>query len=228
MPLTIARLEKGEAQPEEDTLVRLAEALEFPISFFESDDPENLLTDAVSFRSLSKMSAKERDAALTAGELALQVSDWVDQNFDLPEPDLLDLGQEACPEAAAQALRSYWGLGSRPIESMIALLETKGVRVFALEEKNQSVDAFSFWRDERPHVFLNTMKTAERSRFDSAHELAHLVLHRHAGSNKSRVAEADADSFASSFLMPADDVRCLLYTSPSPRDQRGSRMPSSA
>ena len=25
-----------------------------------------------------------------------------------------------------------------------------------------------------------------------------------------------------------DDVSCLLYTSPSPRDQRGSRMPSSA
>ena len=24
------------------------------------------------------------------------------------------------------------------------------------------------------------------------------------------------------------DMRCLLYTSPSPRDQRGSRMPSSA
>ena len=26
----------------------------------------------------------------------------------------------------------------------------------------------------------------------------------------------------------AEDLRCLLYTSPSPRDQRGSRMPSSA
>ena len=26
----------------------------------------------------------------------------------------------------------------------------------------------------------------------------------------------------------AEDVDCLLYTSPSPRDQRGSRMPSSA
>ena len=25
-----------------------------------------------------------------------------------------------------------------------------------------------------------------------------------------------------------DDIACLLYTSPSPRDQRGSRMPSSA
>ena len=27
---------------------------------------------------------------------------------------------------------------------------------------------------------------------------------------------------------PQQDVDCLLYTSPSPRDQRGSRMPSSA
>ena len=27
---------------------------------------------------------------------------------------------------------------------------------------------------------------------------------------------------------PAHSVPCLLYTSPSPRDQRGSRMPSSA
>ena len=29
-------------------------------------------------------------------------------------------------------------------------------------------------------------------------------------------------------FMPLDTLTCLLYTSPSPRDQRGSRMPSSA
>ena len=29
-------------------------------------------------------------------------------------------------------------------------------------------------------------------------------------------------------MMAANDWICLLYTSPSPRDQRGSRMPSSA
>ena len=32
----------------------------------------------------------------------------------------------------------------------------------------------------------------------------------------------------SGFTAPDQDWRCLLYTSPSPRDQRGSRMPSSA
>ena len=30
------------------------------------------------------------------------------------------------------------------------------------------------------------------------------------------------------FKEPGDYITCLLYTSPSPRDQRGSRMPSSA
>ena len=33
---------------------------------------------------------------------------------------------------------------------------------------------------------------------------------------------------APSLKLPATDKVCLLYTSPSPRDQRGSRMPSSA
>ena len=31
-----------------------------------------------------------------------------------------------------------------------------------------------------------------------------------------------------SFWTDGDPLTCLLYTSPSPRDQRGSRMPSSA
>ena len=35
---------------------------------------------------------------------------------------------------------------------------------------------------------------------------------------------SEADMFATAYL----EIRCLLYTSPSPRDQRGSRMPSSA
>ena len=45
------------------------------------------------------------------------------------------------------------------------------------------------------------------------------------------VKEADAYIFDSIDLATDEQVRaypCLLYTSPSPRDQRGSRMPSSA
>ena len=37
-----------------------------------------------------------------------------------------------------------------------------------------------------------------------------------------------AGFFLPPLMFGADELSCLLYTSPSPRDQRGSRMPSSA
>jgi Zn-dependent peptidase ImmA (M78 family) len=86
---------------------------------------------------------------------------------------------------------------------MVHLLESKGVRVFALSENTKSVDAFSLWRRGVPYVFLNTFKTAERSRFDAAHELGHLILHKHGGAHGGgQEAEGQANSFASAFLMP--------------------------
>src|ERR1700742_2303507 len=93
---------------------------------------------------------------------------------------------------------------------MIKLLESKGVRVFSLAENTKTVDAFSSWRNEIPYIFLNTFKSAERSRMDAAHELGHLVLHKHGGPRQGRDAEAEANSFASSFLMPQADVRSRL------------------
>jgi Zn-dependent peptidase ImmA (M78 family) len=80
------------------------------------------------------------------------------------------------------------------------------VGVFSLSEDTKSVDAFSCWRNAVPFAFLNTFKSAERSRFDAAHELGHLVMHGHGAPQDSKQAESEADRFASEFLMPSDDV----------------------
>ena len=186
---TISRLENGSNPPDEATVEKLAKALGFPVDFFSDGDPEDINTDAVSFRSFSKMSAKERDAAISAGCLGLELSGWVEERFRLPKPNLLDLSYETNPEAAAVALRQYWGLGERPISNMLALLETQGIRLFSLSENTASVNAFSFWRDEKPFIFLNNFKTAESSIYDSAHELGHLVLHKHGDPKETRSAE---------------------------------------
>ena len=42
------------------------------------------------------------------------------------------------------------------------------------------------------------------------------------------VADSDEDGGDTDEDVPDQPEDCLLYTSPSPRDQRGSRMPSSA
>ena len=92
---------------------------------------------------------------------------------------------------------------------MVHLLEAKGARVFSLAENTRTIDAFSLWHNENPYVFLNVMKCSERSRFDAAHELGHLLLHRHGGP-KGRGAEDEANKFAMSFLMPESDVLAVI------------------
>ena len=204
--VTISRLEKFRNEPEPETVAALVKALEFPKEFFFGPDIDELNKDAASFRSLTSMTAKERDAALAAGALAFMLSDWVGDRFNLPEANLIDLSQERDPARAARTVRQHWALGEQPISNMIRLLEKMGVRVFSLAENTRNVDAFSCWRDGVPYVFLNTMKSAEHSRFDAAHELGHLVLHKHGGPQQGREAEQEANNFASSFLMPQADV----------------------
>lgn len=202
----ISRIEQGKAENiEQSTVDALATALEFPVDFFYGPDIDIPDQYAVSFRSLSAMTARERDASLMAGSFAFLISDWVSGRFNLPEVDLLDLRHEREPDSAAKALRSYWGLGEKPISNVVKLLESKGVRVFSLSEDTKNVDAFSCWRDGIPYIFLNTFKTAERSRFDALHELGHLTLHRH-GKPQGRQAEIEADKFASHFLIPSMDL----------------------
>lgn len=213
---SVTSYEKGTQEPERETLKRIALALNFPPNFFLADDVDELTPSIASFRALTKMSASQRDVALSAGSVALLLNEWIEQRFDLPTVDLPDLGREMAmdcqnsPEAAAEALRHHWGIGEAPIKNMITLLESKGIRVFSLAIDAREVDAYSMWYGGKPFVFLNTLKSAEHCRFDAAHELGHLVLHKH-GEPQGQEIEREANAFASAFLMPR---RSILANAP--------------
>lgn len=204
-PRSVSAYENGEFSPDTEKLQQLAKVLKFPVTYFSGSDIEELSPDSASFRALSRRTAGQRDSALGAGAFALLLNKWIEERFRLPAANIPDLGRETSPEAAAMALRRYWELGELPIKNMIHLLESHGVRVFSLAIDAAEVDAFSMWRDNTPFVFLNTRKSTEHSRFDAAHELAHLVLHRH-GAPQGQQAEREANAFASAFLMPRGSV----------------------
>lgn len=203
-PRMVTAYERGDKEPSETTVTRLAQALDFPKEFFLAPDLDQIPEEASSFRAATRMTARQRDRALASGALALSLSDWIEERFELPATSVPTY-QGVDPETAAEAVRGEWGLGLRPIANMLHLVEAHGVRVFSLVEECRDLDAFSFWRGSRPYALANTVKSAERRRMDLAHELGHLVLHWRGGA-RGRVAEREADQFASAFLMPAGSV----------------------
>ncbi|MDR9578675.1 XRE family transcriptional regulator [Acinetobacter nosocomialis] len=212
---------------DERILEKAAEILDFPLSFFYGNDIEKIHAESVSFRALTKMTARKRDMAISQTILAEMISDWIDLKFELPLPNVPDLHElrsdfssssideldevsedevnyylkYSYPEACADTVRKAWGLGEQPIPNLIALLESKGIRVFSLTDEAQDVDACCRWTSGRPFIFLNTSRTAERCRFDLAHELGHLVMHKH-GIIEGIHVEQEANAFASAFLLP--------------------------
>jgi Zn-dependent peptidase ImmA (M78 family)/DNA-binding XRE family transcriptional regulator len=205
-PKTVSRWEDGSRSPEPDTLEQVSAVLRMPVAFFMAEDLDELRQEAVSFRALSKMTARERDMSLTGGRLAVEIGAWLRSRFTLPEPNVPTL-EGWDPERAAVAVRERWGLGIAPINNMLDVLEAHGIHVFSLAGDCQSVDAFSFTREGQPHVLLNLAKTGERRRFDAAHELGHLVLHCGDEVPHGKDSEAQAQRFAAAFLMPATSIQ---------------------
>ncbi|MGV3617306.1 MAG: ImmA/IrrE family metallo-endopeptidase [Fimbriimonas sp.] len=202
----VAKWETGERDPG-DRLPALALALDFPEEFFYGEDVHSTDPAGVSFRRRRASTKALRERNVAAGDLAADVvSPGIHRYLELPEPDLPDLSGSD-PTAAARSLRQQWGLGSGPIANMVHLLEAKGVEVFFVNEASDCVDGFCLWRDDRPFVFLSTVKPdGARGRFDAAHELAHLVLHpgRDFEACPDDEAEREANAFASAFLLPAE------------------------
>ena len=208
----ITAYEDGTRHPAEDKIPHIASILEFPTTFFLCEEVELTPASAVSFRSRHALKASQRDKALRTSDIAAQViSPVLRKRFRFPAVEVPDLSAEG-PEGAARILRDIWKLGLGPIHNMVHLLESKGTEIYWLHEPSPCLDAFCFWRNDFPYIMLNSSVMAgDRCRFNLAHELGHLVLHRHEQKMDCANLEEQADQFASAFLLPFDAFR---YESP--------------
>lgn len=213
-PQAIALFESGKSKPTVQTASVIAVALGFDRRFFYVQEIETAEMHAVSFRSRRSMPATVRDKTLSSGEIGAGiVSPYIRDRFSLPSLALRDLsGTE--PEDAATSLRKEWQLGFGPIMNVVHLLEAKGVELYWFNERNEMVDAISFWWNGRPYALVSMReRPGERVRFDLAHELGHLVLHRWVNDLTAREVEIAANRFASAFLLPAAQFKseCPVY-----------------
>ena len=183
----------------------------------------DLSEQQVWFRSLRHSTMKQRRSAMGHGRFALLFFQWIEDHFRLPACDLpYEDAISMRPEQAATTLRADWGYGENPLPSMMSLVEAHGIRLFSLPPIGKVVEAFSFVFNDPPYIAVDVQKTAERIRFDIAHEIGHLVMHTAAASENRgadssdsmqevwRDFEGEAHSFASNLLMPAQRVKGVV------------------
>ena len=203
--VSLSTYENSHQDPTPQTLAALARALAVTEEFLTGDDLDEIPVESVSFRALSKMTARTRDRGLSSGRIALLINEWIEDRFSLPQSDVPSLtGRE--PATAAMEVRARWGLGEQPIGNLVHLLEAHGVRVFSLTDDTKDLDAYCLTWHGQPVILLSREKSGERHRFNAAHELGHLVLHGEDRAPNGAQAETEANQFAAAFLMPRTGV----------------------
>ncbi|MBI1360264.1 MAG: helix-turn-helix domain-containing protein [Alphaproteobacteria bacterium] len=212
---TVQRWEDGSATPEPDALRSLAEALNVRPEHFlrpllQSDRP-------VFFRSLA--STLKREKALQRARMSwlFDLSTALQEYIELPSVDIPDaMGRTSFKqlrnedlERIALQLREHWGLGQGPCVDVVAFMERSGFVVASEEMGTSRLDGLCRWRDEeqRPYVLLADDKMSfSRRQMDSAHEMAHAVLHRGVSAidfaENFELIEQQAFRLGSAFLLP--------------------------
>ncbi len=215
----VSTYELGTKSPEPETMQLICEALEQPISYFTSQSLPNFGTYGAKF--FRKVGADTKRRNLACGVLskwftsAVHVIDEIANlpavripQFEPSESGRSYYTEEEIEEFAEETRRSF-GLGWGPISNLIRLLEVHGISICRFELSGENVEAFSYWSGDRPFIFLSSDKdSAARARFDVAHELGHLCLHRWITEEeindpaRLKVIEAEANRFAGAFLLP--------------------------
>jgi Zn-dependent peptidase ImmA (M78 family)/transcriptional regulator with XRE-family HTH domain len=224
----ISAFEQGEKSPESDTMARIAVVLDQALSFFVTDDPPTFGDSSTRFLRAFGPDTKRRNLMCEVlGKWFVQTSRYFSDLVNFPAVDLPSASPKNVSgrynndeiEAAAEECRGHWGLGLGPISNVVGLFENKGITICRYEVAEDDIEAFSFWNGPRPFIFLSSRKdSAVRARFDAAHELGHLILHRWVGPEELedpktlRLIEAEANRFAGAFLLPRKSFPNEVYT----------------
>lgn len=220
-PTAIASYESGRSRPAAPTVARLCIVLGVEPGFFLAT-PGTARSQPVSlephYRSLRSTTQLVRNQATAYGWIVHDVAAVFDRHVEMPEMDVPAYASTyhdpPNPAASAKDLRETWNLGAEPIKHVLRLAENHGIICVFSPFQIASVDAYSFETKFRPIIILNPLKNDYyRQRWDLAHEIGHLVLHRDAEPG-GHMVEAEAHRFAAELLLPAQPVREQLPPRP--------------
>jgi len=217
-PTTISKWRSGQQSPEADALERLASVINVSPEWFTRQKPESMSLGLCRSNASAHVASRQMlEARLEwAQDIVLSLSEFVDfpvvklPKYEFDDPEKIG---DADIEQAANACRELWGLGRGAIPDLALAVEGAGIILIREETGVAQIEGVSTWSSStvlnRPFILLSADKgNAFRSRFDLAHELGHLVLHKHipraTEPQRHKLMEQQAHRFAGAFLLPAE------------------------
>lgn len=227
----VSQYESEQQTPRPEVMRKIEQVLNLPPAFFSRPVDEEPEEGRILFRSVTSATKPARTRMRRRYKWLKEITDYLQGFVSFPTADFPRLDTPRDPaeisrediEVLASKTREHWGLGRGPISNVVSLLESNGAVIARGMMEEDELDAFSEWREwhvdhAAPYVFLGADKqNAFRSRYDAAHELGHLVLHRnldkkHVDNERThKLIERQAYRFAGAFLLPADSFANAFY-----------------
>ena len=215
-PATISKWRAGTQAPERDALERLAGVVNVTPEWFTRVPGAKLSLPLFRSNASAHVAARAMLGARLewAQDVAAALMEYVDYpDVNLPSRDYTEPEEitDEDIETVAYECRDLWRLGRSAIQDLALAVEGAGVIVVREETGIAQIEGLSAWSAVlgRPLILLSADKNnGYRSRFDLAHEVGHLVLHRHiqrtTDNARHKLMEAQAHRFAGAFLLPAE------------------------
>lgn len=215
-PATISKWRAGTQAPEREALERLAGVVNVTPEWFTRHPAAKISTPL--FRSNASAHVAARAMLEARLEWAQDVGAALMEFVDYPEVNLParsyadpeEITAEDIEQAACEC-RDLWRLGRSMVQDLALAVEGAGIILVREETGIAQIEGLSAWSEVlgRPLILLSADKdNGYRSRFDLAHELGHLVLHRHikrpTERDRHKLLEQQAHRFAGAFLLPAE------------------------
>ncbi|MGN5221453.1 XRE family transcriptional regulator [Aeromonas veronii] len=216
-PPTISKWNSGLQAPSAEALDRLASVVNVSAEWFTRPLLPKISKPLFRSNASAHVAARAMLAARMewVDEIVTRLSEFVDfPELKLPVRNFKSLDEISREdiESAANECRKLWGLGNRAIPDLALAAEGNGIVLVREETGTAEIEGLSGWSSvlpDRPFILLSADKgNGFRSRFDLAHEIGHLILHKGMEPSldavKYKQKEDQAHLFAGAFLMPAE------------------------
>jgi len=212
---TISKIEAGILPPSEVMYFKFSDVLDYPPEFFFQQDRVYGFNSSVFFhrrrQSLPDKILRKLHAIINIRRMQLERllrSAEVDTKNQFERIDLADYRFKV--DSVAQIVRASWLIPPGPVRNVMGAIEDAGGFIIEWDFGTRKVDAISEWIPGYPPMFfVNSTSdiTGDRLRLTLGHEIGHVIMHRF----QSPTMEEEANKFAGEFLMPAREIKSMLY-----------------